>query len=493
MSSYPEHVAFLTAEMAPLVKVGGLADVVGALPSALAAQGVRCDIFLPAYKSIDRKKHDVRVVRSGLDTWAGRAYKFDLLEASPPADGVRCFLIDGGGFFDREGIYTDPKTKEDYTDTAERFAFFTRASLDALRWLGERIDVVHSHDHQTALASFFVKKHFADDPSLGGASTVYTLHNLGYQGAYPPAVLDLLGVPADQFYPMGPFEHLAHVNWMKIGISFADEVSTVSPSYAREICEDKVQGASLEGLLTSRREHLTGILNGVDVDEWNPATDEHLPARYDVNRLDGKLDCKRALLEECGLDATDLDTPLIGMITRLVDQKGLDLVELGFEKLLGSGARFVVLGTGLSKYESFLERVAKKNPDCVASLIKFDNGLAHRIEAGSDMFLMPSLYEPCGLNQMYSLRYGAIPIVRATGGLADTVVDVDDDSEGVGFTFLDYNVDMLTATVDRAVRTFEDRERWRGIMGRAMRLDLSWKASAERYIELYRKAALTRA
>ncbi len=493
MSTCPQHVAFLTAEMAPLVKVGGLADVAGALPSALASRGVRCDVFLPAYRSIDRSAHAVRLVRSGLQTWAGRPYEFDLLETTPPAAGVRCFLIDGGGFFDRDGIYTDPATKEDYTDTAERFAFFTRASLDALRWMGEPVDVVHSHDHQVALASFFVKRHFADDPVLGSASTVYTLHNLGYQGVYSPGVLDLMGVADDEFYPMGPFEHHAHVNWMKIGISFADEVSTVSPTYAREICEDVVQGASLDGLLSSRRDHLTGILNGVDVDEWNPATDEHLPVSYDVNRLDGKRECKLRLLRECGLDATDVDTPLIGMITRLVDQKGLDLLEEGLDRLLETGARFVVLGTGLPKYERLLARAARENPDRVASLIKFDNGLAHRIEAGSDMFLMPSLYEPCGLNQMYSLRYGAIPIVRSTGGLADTVVDVDADPDGIGFTFDDYTADSLVDAVQRGVRTFADRERWLGIICRAMRLDLSWNVSAQRYIELYRKAALTRA
>ncbi len=490
MSSFPGHVAFLTAEMAPLVKVGGLADGAGALPGALAERGVRTSVCLPAYRAIDRDQYGVRLLRSGLETWLGpRKVEFDVYEAKNPAKNVRCFLIDGGGYFDREGVYTDPETKEDYVDTDERFAFFTRASLDALRWLGEPVDVVHSHDHQAALASFFVKNHFPDDEILGNAATVYTLHNLGYQGAYGAHVLEFMGLGADQFYPMGPYEHYGAVNWMKIGITFADMVSTVSPEYAREICEDEVQGASLEGVLRHRREHLRGIINGIDPEVWNPANDPHTPASFDADNFAGKLECKRALLEEVGLDASDVETPLIGVITRLVDQKGLDLVEYGFRQLLDTGARFVFLGTGLPKYEKFLERAATDNPDRVAALIKFDNGLAHRIEAGSDMFLMPSLYEPCGLNQMYSLRYGTVPIVRETGGLADTVTDVDVDPDGVGFSFRDYNSDSLTRTVDRAVRTFANRERWGAIIQRGMRRDLSWGASASKYIDLYQQAA----
>ncbi len=489
----PAHVAFLSAEMTPLVKVGGLADVVGALPSALAHTGVRVSVVLPAYGTIDRERFGLRPVRDGLTAPLGDAeHGFRLLEGDSPASGVRLYLVEHHEFFGRRsGVYVDPETKEEYPDTAERFAFFTRAALEGLRALGETVDVIHSHDHQTALASAFLKIFYHDDPVLGRAATVYTLHNLGYQGVYGPEALDLIGVDRDQFYPGSWFEHFGSVNWMKAGICFADMVSTVSESYAREICEDSVQSAALGGVLSARRDNLVGILNGIDAVEWDPATDPLIPAHFSAADLDGKAECKEALLEEAGLDANDLDTPLIGMITRLVDQKGLDLISAGIDRLLATGARLVVLGTGLPKYEEFVARVAEKHPEQVAALIRFDNGLAHRIEAGVDMFLMPSLYEPCGLNQMYSLRYGTVPIVRATGGLADTVTDADASEDGVGFTFEAYEVDELVATVERAVAAFGDAERWREIVVRAMRRNNSWDASAARYLDLYR-AALVR-
>jgi starch synthase len=493
----PEHVAFLTAELAPLVKVGGLADVAGALPTALAARGVRTTVIIPAYREIDRARHGVRPLASGLEAPLGaRTVRFDVYEAAAPARGVRWLLLDGGGFFDRDGIYVDPATKNEFPDTAERFAFFTRAALEALRRLGERIDAVHSHDHQTALAPFFLKHHYRDDPILGGAAAVYTLHNLGYQGAYPSASLELIGVGRDQFFPFGPFEHYGKVNWMKIGIWFADKVSTVSPRYAREICEDKVQGAGLEGVLAARREHLVGILNGIDTAIWNPAADPLIPAAYHREDFAGKRECKRVLVEECGLDSTgafaggfaDREAPLVGLITRLVDQKGFDLIQKGFEELLGTGARFVVLGTGLEKYERFLQDAAREHPRRVAAVLRFDDRVAHRIEAGADMFLMPSLYEPCGLNQMYSLRYGTVPVVRETGGLADTVTDADACADGVGFTFREYTVEALVDALGRAVQAYRDPQRWRGIVARGMARDHSWAASAAQYVAMYRGA-----
>jgi 1,4-alpha-glucan branching enzyme len=487
----PRHVALLTAEMAPLVKVGGLADVAGALPAALAACGARVTVILPAYRSIDQKKHGIRLLRRGVPAGArGRA--FDLLEGRPPAPGVRLLLIEDEELFGREGVYVDPKTKSEYPDTAARFASFTRAALESLRLLGEPVDIVHSHDHQTALASAYLKIQYRDDPVLGRAGAVYTLHNLGYQGVYGPEVLEVAGFGRDQFYPGSPFEHEGSVNWMKAGISFADKVSTVSRTYAREICEDPIQGAGLGEILRRRRRDLAGILNGIDVNEWNPAGDPFIPRPFDAAEIEGKLDSKRELLRRAGLDETDLEGPVAGMITRLVDQKGLDLLADGLEQLLETGLRLIVLGTGLEKYEKLLSEAEERFAGRMKVLLRFDNAMAHLIEAGSDLFLMPSLYEPCGLNQMYSLRYGTVPVVRATGGLADTVSDADATPDGVGFTFQPYTVEAFLDAVARALKAHADPERWRAIQHAAMTRNNSWAVSAGKYLELYR-GALARA
>ncbi len=488
--SAPRHVAFLSAEAAPYVKVGGLADVVAALPPALGEWGLRTTVLIPGFRTIDRGKFGVQPLLDGLWTQVGaRSVAFRLSEARSPATGVRVLLVENDEYFDRDGVYVDPETGEEYPDSGERFVFFTRACLEALRALGERVDVVHSHDHQTALASAYVKLHYPDDPILGGAATVYTLHNLGYQGVYPPEILDVCGFGRSQFAPGQPFEHYGSVNFMKVGISFADKVNTVSENYAREICEDEDLGAGLGGVLRSRTRDFSGILNGIDIDEWNPGGDEHLPAPFTADDLAGKLLAKKRLFELGDLDPARLDAPLIGIISRLVDQKGFDLVHEELERILELGPSVIVLGTGLRKYEDFFRDAATRYAGQVAALIKFDNGLAHLIEGGSDLFLMPSLYEPCGLNQMYSLRYGTIPIVRATGGLADTVDDDDVHAgSGVGFAFSDYSADALFDAVERAIRAYANRERWGGIVTRAMTRDHSWGGSALRYRDLYRAA-----
>ncbi|MEM7235602.1 MAG: 1,4-alpha-glucan branching protein domain-containing protein, partial [Planctomycetota bacterium] len=489
----PLHIAFLAAEMAPLVKVGGLADVAGALPSALSDLGMEVTVVLPAYRAIDREKYDIRVLREGLSIpFGGGQAGFSLLEAKNGPRGIRLLLVEHNAFFDRPGVYVDPNTKEEYPDTAQRFVFFTRAALEGVRSLGREVDVVHSHDHQTALASAYVKMHYADDPLIGGAVSVYTLHNLGYQGIYPPAILDDAGFGQGQCYPGSYFEYYGNVNFMKVGICFADRVSTVSESYAREICEDETQSAGLAPLLLSRRGDLSGIVNGIDMEDWNPEGDPHTAAPYNVNDRSGKRECKRALMEEVGLDTSNLDVPLIGVVTRLVDQKGLDLIEEIFDRLMEERVQFVLLGTGLPKYEDYFAQAPSRYPGRVASLITFNNGVAHRIEAGSDMFLMPSLYEPCGLNQLYSLRYGTVPVVRSTGGLADTVPDADTHDDGVGFSFHDYSGGALLETLRRAIRAYEDSGRWEQIVTRGMSLDLSWTVSAKAYESLYLDAMTVR-
>ena len=487
----PRHVVFLSAEAVPFVKVGGLADVAGALPAALASLGVRVTLILPAYRSIDREKHGVRPLRDGCPLRVGaEELAFRVLEARSPADGVRVLLIEQQQLFGRDGVYVDPSSGAEYPDTDLRFVFFTRAALEALRLLREPVDVLHSHDHQTALAGSLLKMQLRQDPVLGLAASVYTLHNLGYQGVYGPEVLDLAGFSRDVFRPGSGFEHFGRVNFMKLGIEFADKVNTVSECYAREICEDPVHiGAGLGDVLARRGRDFTGILNGIDTVEWNPAGDGFLPATYDADDLSGKHAAKRKLFETVGLDAAHIDAPLVGMISRLVDQKGFDLVEARLGRILETGVSLVVLGTGLPRYEEFLRQAAARHPGRLAAEIRYDNALAHLIEAGADMFLMPSLYEPCGLNQIYSLRYGTVPIVRHTGGLADTVPDADrNDGDGVGFSFRPYDGDALVDALERAVQAYRDPGRWRQLVRRGMARDHSWGASALRYLELYRDA-----
>ncbi|MCZ6793278.1 MAG: glycogen synthase [Planctomycetota bacterium] len=487
------HVAFIVAEMSPLVKVGGLADVAGALPAALAAEGARVSILLPAYRSIDVEKHGIRQRAAGLSVPMGPESRgFSVLEAADTPPGVRLYLIEQETYFGRDGVYVDPRTKEEYPDTAERFTFFTRAALEALRALGDRVDVVHCHDHQTALAPAHLKIHYRDDPVLGAAASVYTLHNLGYQGIHPPEILDLAGFGRGQCYPGSYFEYYGKVNFMKVGICFADKVSTVSEKYAREICRDEVQSAGLAPVIQTRAQDLVGIINGIDEEEWNPAKDPHLPRGFDAEDLGGKRECKSALLKVAGLDPAGLDRPLLGMVSRLVEQKGLDLVEEAFPEILERGVYFVVLGTGIPRYEKFFRDAAAENPGKVAALIKFDNSLAHLAEAGLDLFLMPSLYEPCGLNQCYSRRNGTVPVGRATGGLADTVSDADSGAEGVGFTFREYRARDLLEALDRALEAYRDPRRWRAIQRRGMARDSSWTASARKYLSLYRQAVESR-
>jgi 1,4-alpha-glucan branching enzyme len=490
-SSSVQRVVFLSAEAVPFSKAGGLGDVAGALPGALAGLGVHVDLVLPLHGTLDREKFSVRTLREDVVAWFdGVEEHFDLLEARSSNDNVRVLLIDHPTYFGRQGVYVDPKTGYEYADGAERYLFFCRAALEALRTLGDRVDVLHCHDHQTALALALRRLQYSRDPVFAESVGVFTIHNLGYQGIYDATILDLVGIEPEWFYPTSPFEFYGQVNLMKIGLILADKVNAVSEKYAREICEDPLVGARLEGVLKDRGSDLVGILNGIDVDEWDPETDPHLPAKFSVDDLAGKRDNKELLIRRVGLDPEHLvGTPLVGMVSRLVGQKGLDLIEEGLDDMMALGIDLVVLGTGEARYHEFLEAAAKLYPGRIAVQLKFDNGLAHLIEAGSDMFLMPSLYEPCGLNQMYSLRYGTVPVVRATGGLADTVPDDDMTAGGgLGFSFLAYTPEALIESLGRAVAAYQDATRWREIMTRGMKLDCSWERSAGKYLELYEDA-----
>jgi starch synthase len=489
MSTERLSIAHLASEMAPLVKVGGLADVVGALAAEQSQSGHRVCVVLPRYASLqvpasfERRALGARDVPWGMGREPAR---FELLSG---ASGPRVLLVDHAGerrFFGRPGVYDDPLTGESYPDGAERFLFFTRAALEGLKLLGDRVDILHAHDHQAAWAPCLVRTHESAERVFQGAATVFTIHNLGYQGIHDSWVLRLAGFGLEWFYPGSPFEFWGRVNDMKVGLSFADALTTVSPRYSREIQENGEFGFGLEGVLRRRSGDLTGILNGIDDEVWNPATDPHLARCYDRERLDERGANRVRLIAECGLEPGGHDA-VVGMVTRLAEQKGMDLVAAAAAELLKLELCLVVLGSGQPRYRDLLRDLAASRPGRVCYREGFDDPLAHRIEAGADIFLMPSRYEPCGLNQMYSMRYGAVPVVRATGGLADTVEEFDPLSgRGTGFRFEAYQPAEMLAALRRSLAIRRQPELWHQLQRNGMAQDFSWRASAERYERLYR-------
>lgn len=488
------RIVIAAAEVAPFARVGGLSDVAGALSKEIAARGHDVSVFLPAYASIDRDRYGLAPVPGigtldvpmGEGTEACRLFQC----AMPGADDVTAYFVDHEGYFGREGIYVDPATGHGYPDEVERYGLFSRAILESVLALDLAPDCIHLNDHHTALTLAYLREVYADDERLARAGTLFSIHNLGYQGAFEPARLPGLGLPESLAKAGGPYEFHGSVNNMKVGIELADYVNTVSRRYAEEISSLPEYGLGLEDVLAARREQgrLVGILNGVDYTVWDPSVDDLIPARYGPGNLSGKHRCKAALLERAGLPP-DGKTPLIGIVSRLADQKGFDLLKEVGDEIPKLGASLVVLGTGQPEYHAFLIELAERHPDRVSSNLTFNNEFAHWIEAGSDMFLMPSRYEPCGLNQMYSLRYGTVPIVRATGGLVDTVVDHDPDGDrGNGFVFEEYDAGAMLEAVRRAVETYHDAAVWSRIIERGMAADFGWAVSAERYEDVYARA-----
>jgi starch synthase len=480
-----------SAEATPYVKVGGLADVVGALSRQLIRIGGKVSLILPAYRAVSRRRFDLlpsETISPFEVSIASETVTCSVLEAGSGEGTGEVYFISGGDYFSREGIYDDPATKEGFADNMERYIFFMRAGLEMLRRRGRPVDIIHCHDSQTALLPGLLRTVFRADPLFARTGTLLTIHNLAYQSIYPKESLALAGIGADQFYPSSPFEFWGQVNLLKAGIEMADRINTVSPTYAREIQSDPEQGCGLEGVLKRRSRDLSGILNGIDYEEWNPETDPLIPANYSAADLEGKKKCKRELLDEFGLKPLSERTPLIGIVSRLADQKGFDLIGEAMADLAGLNLQLVVLGTGQSRYHALLKEFATRFPDRVAVRIGFDNNLAHRIEAGADMFLMPSRYEPCGLNQLYSLRYGTVPIVRATGGLADTVENFDILADsGTGFCFQEYSSRAMMIALHRALMVYEDPYEWRKIARRGMSRIWSWEKPAREYLKLYRQ------
>ncbi len=474
------EILFVSAEVAPFSKTGGLGDVAGALPRALAARGHRVVVFTPRHGAVDPGSHRLEPLPFPIEA-GGQSGGLWVVRGQAPV-----FFLEHERFFGhRRGIYAEPG--HEYGDNAERFGFFCRAALALPRLIGFRPRIVHLHDWHAALGAWLLRHELGDEPWAREARSVFTIHNLAHQGDFPKDKVPALGLPWSVFrYDQG-MEFHDRLNLLKGGLTFADVLTTVSPGYAREVLGPE-QGEGLDGLLRHRAHELHGILNGIDVAEWDPERDPHLRAHFGPHRLGGKARCKAALQQELGLPVKP-EAPLLAMVGRLADQKGVDIALGALPALLDGELQVVQLGTGRPDYERALHRLMHERPRQVQVRTHFDEGLAHRIEAGADLFLMPSRFEPCGLNQMYSLRYGTVPVVRAVGGLADTVEDFDGKSRGTGFCFHEYSSPALVTAVRRALDVHRDRRAWRGLQERGMAQDNSWARSAARYEQLFEAVA----
>jgi starch synthase len=472
------NILMVTPEAHPFAKTGGLAEVSAALPAALARLGHRVTLVLPRYRGVSPGASASSPIELPLGP---RSFPVAFVEQTM-ADGVRAVLVDVPELFDRPGLYgVDGR---DFADNALRFAVLSRAALEYSRLQGRRLDLIHAHDWQTGLVPVYQKMYFAADPVVGGVPVVFTIHNLAFQGTFGPDALPAIGLGWEVFNQEA-LEHWGNISLLKGGVNFSEKITTVSPTYSREILTPEF-GFGFEGVLRRRSSDLLGILNGIDTGRWDPAADPFVPP-YSRENLEGKRDAKRALLRHLNLPSEDaaLARPVIGLISRLTYQKGFDLVGEAAPSLMKLDASWVVLGSGERHYEDLWRSLERSYPDRVSTTIGFDERLAHLIEAGSDMFLMPSRFEPCGLNQLYSLRYGTVPIARATGGLQDTVIDAAEE-RGNGIKFADATPGALVAAVRRALGLYGDRTRWAELQRAGMAVDPSWDVSAREYVKVYR-------
>jgi starch synthase len=480
-------IVFIASECVPYAKTGGLADVVGALPGALKKLGYDLIIIIPLYRSIDRARFNLKSVLSPMGVWMGETEEWCAVYSCVNSDGVPVYFIEFANYFDREGLYHDANFN-DYLDNPRRFAFLSRAGLQLCKDIGFKPDIVHVHDWQTALAAAYLKIWHWNDPILGSAASLLTIHNIGYQGKYPAEHYNYTGLQRGNFTPR-KFEDYGDMNYLKGGIHYADMVNTVSPNYARETRTPEL-GQGMAMYLNDKGDRYLGILNGVDYADWNPAVDQLIPQTYSPKDLSGKKVCKRELQQRLNLDI-DEGIPLIGVVSRFADQKGLDLLAWAMASITNDMVvQFAILGSGDKGLESFYGNLPTRFPGRIGSFIGYDNELSHWIEAGSDFFIMPSRYEPCGLNQIYSLKYGTLPIVRATGGLDDTVEQYDEETgDGTGFKFWEASSRAIYYVVGWAVSTYYDRPKhFRKMQLKAMRQNFSWEASAKEYEKVYHRA-----
>lgn len=482
-------IAFIASEVVPFAKTGGLADVAGSLPKEIKEFGHDIKVFMPKYFSVDERRFGLEYI-----SWignipirvSGRSLEVHFHKGYLPNSRVEIYFIDYPRFFHRHTIYTND------IDEDERFILFSKAVIELIQKLKWKPDIVHLNDWQTGLVPLLIKDNYSWDKIFDRTATVFTIHNIGYQGSFPKETLYKAEINPRFFESPGQIEHEGKVNFLKAGISFADIITTVSETYARELLLPEYS-FGMHHVLNYRSEDFYGILNGIDYNIWNPETDKHIPHNYSIKDLSGKLENKKELLKHFGL-AFDKNIPVIALISRLAVQKGFDILLSSMEYLMGLNFQLILLGSGEYEYESAFNGLANKYSHKFGIYIGYNNDLSHLIEAGADMFLMPSHYEPCGLNQIYSLKYGTVPIVRKTGGLADTVKDRDEMSAlgkdtGNGYSFTDYNGYALTNAVERAIRDFHNKPVWKKIQMNGMSEDFSWRRSAEKYINLYKKAS----
>lgn len=487
------QIAMVASEVAPFSKEGGLADVLGSVPTALSELGETVCVISPLYRGV---RETAEQIGFPLQAAPNGRFSVPIGDADVPATvwrsmlpgtNVQAFFLQNDDYYDREGYYTQPSDHSDYQDNSERFAFLSRGALEMCKAIGLKPDIFHCHDWPTGLVPIYLKHTYeADFPDT---ATVFTIHNIAYQGIFWHWDMKLIGLPWHLFnWKM--LEYYGNLSFLKAGLVGADVLTTVSKTYGKEI-QSEPYGCGMDGVLRERSADLYGIVNGIDTNVWSPRTDPLIPVNFSAEDLSGKAECKRVLQERFGL-RREPDVPLIGMISRLVDQKGLDVLQEALPELLENDVQFVALGRGETKYHTFLGEMQAEHPRAFGLLLAHDEGAAHLIEAGSDMFLMPSRFEPCGLNQLYSLMYGTVPVVRAVGGLADTVTDYSEEKlkagEATGFTFGEYTPEALVSAVGRALALYNDPDSWRRLMLNGMGQDWSWSRSAREYVEVYRKA-----
>ncbi len=478
------RVLFVAAEAVPWIKSGGLGDVMGALPRELFNLGHEVATVLPLFASVDRIEAGLELLATIHVRFLGNDFPTRIFAASYPRSECRALFIENQYYFERTGIYDDPLTGKPWPDDDERWFFFQIALLELVRQTDMQPDLIVCSDWHTALIPALLRIRHQENRALQQTRSVLSLHNLGYQGVLPAVSITKLGLPRELLFPLSPFEFYGQLNCLKAGISFADEVVTVSPTYAREICTVEL-GHGLDGVLRQHGERVRGILNGIDVEEWNPATDPLLEEPFSSSHLPRKAGNRPRLLREFGLDP-GFGGPVLAMVTRLTGQKGMNILAGCLDRLLQRDLRLVILGSGEAQFEKFLSDVAAAHPERMAVRVGYSEALAHLIYAGSDFFLMPSRYEPCGLSQMYSMRYGTLPVVHATGGLKDTVIPfLEDTDRATGFAFEDYNAEALLEAVDTALSAWRNPRAMRRLQKNAMKQDFSWAHSAKLYEDLF--------
>ena len=477
------RILLATSELHPYSKTGGLADMVGALGKFLGKAGHQVGVVTPLYRGLRDRFPAIKPFDYSLDVPLGHKRAGASIWTLEPSPKVTVYFVDHGAYFDRPGIYGENNIE--YPDNAERYTFFAKAVAHLARYLPWKPELVHVHDWQTGLVPLIMIHQKVVDGWLRVPRTCLTIHNLGYQGVFPRSAFDLTNLPPEYFHPGGA-EFYTLINFLKAGLVYSDLLTTVSPRYAREITTE-LFGASLDGVLRLRQDALVGILNGVDYEEWNTSQNPHLKHPYTIENLKGKRLNKLELQKEMGLPE-DAGLPLFATIGRLADQKGVRLLLGALAEMLASDMQFVLLGSGDPEYERAIQDLAKQYPTKLSVRIGFDHGLSHRIEAGADFFVMPSLYEPCGLNQMYSLRYGTIPIVRITGGLDDSVVDVSEDEDVAnGIKFGEFSVRALAKAIRKALVLYREPRLLEFYRQNAMRADFSWERTAQEYVRAYER------